>query len=184
MRTKTKITKITIKKGGKIRFTRSRVRIVNRRKKNTHLKQDLFLMLLLIIMAIWAFDGFENKTTQAEAEAPQNAKIEATQQIKEPEEKVMEISAYSELDSCHYPTKDGCLTASGKIAEVGMVATNLYPFGTKIIIDGKEYVVEDRISTKYNNRIDIFMGYGKRSYYKAIDFGIKHLSITLETIDR
>jgi len=95
------------------------------------------------------------------------------------ESKVMEISAYSELDSCHYPTKGGCLTASGKIAEVGMVATNLYTFGTKLRINGEIYTVEDRISKRYNDRIDRFMGYGQRAHDEAIEFGIQHLEVEI-----
>ena len=95
------------------------------------------------------------------------------------ESKVMEISAYSELDSCHYPTKDGCLTASGKVAEVGMVATNLYPFGTKLRINGQIYTVEDRISKRFNDRVDIYQGYGQRAHDQAIEFGIQHLEVEI-----
>jgi 3D (Asp-Asp-Asp) domain-containing protein len=89
----------------------------------------------------------------------------------------MEISSYSEKDSCHYPTKGGCLVASGKVAKVGMVATNLYPFGTRLMIDGEIYIVEDRISKRFNNRIDIFQGYGDEAYKNAKEFGIKHLDV-------
>ncbi len=84
------------------------------------------------------------------------------------------ISWYSELDSCHYPTKGGCLTASGKIAKYGMVATNLYPFGTKIRIEGLGvFTVEDRISKRYNNRIDVWVGYGKEANVKAKQMGLQ-----------
>jgi 3D (Asp-Asp-Asp) domain-containing protein len=60
-----------------------------------------------------------------------------------------------------------------------MVATNLYPFGTKLRIDGKVYTVEDRISKRYNNRIDRFMGYGQRAHDQAIEFGIQHLEVEI-----
>jgi 3D (Asp-Asp-Asp) domain-containing protein len=94
----------------------------------------------------------------------------------------MTISHYSELDSCHYPTyKNGyrqCLVASGKIAKVGMVATNLYPFGTRLMIDGEVYIVEDRIAKRYGNtRIDIFVGYGDEAHENAIKWGIKKLEV-------
>jgi len=90
---------------------------------------------------------------------------------------VREITAYSEYDSCHYPAEGGCLTASGKIAKEGMAASNLYPFGTKLIIGGREFTVEDRISKRYNNRIDIFMGYGEDGSQKAKEWGLKKLSV-------
>ena len=90
---------------------------------------------------------------------------------------VKEISAYSELDSCHYLTKGGCLTASGKIAKVGMVATNLHPFGTKLRIGNEIYVVEDRISKRYNHRYDLFMGMGEEAHRQALNFGIQYLEV-------
>lgn len=95
------------------------------------------------------------------------------------ENKTNAISAYSELDSCHYPSSKGCFTASGKIARVGMVATNLYPFGTKLKIGNKIYIVEDRVSKKYNNRYDIFMGYGEEAHQEALKFGIQYLPVEI-----
>jgi len=91
-----------------------------------------------------------------------------------------EISYYSELDSCHYPTAKGCLTASGKIAEVGMVASNLFPFGTKLVIDGLTYTVEDRTNDEYSYRIDIFTGYGQRAYEQAKQLGITNKLVKIQ----
>ena len=105
--------------------------------------------------------------------------LEFSRSISEmPKGKVMEISAYSELDSCHYPTADGeCLVASGKIAKVGMVASNLYPFGTKLEIDGKIYTVEDRTAKKYSHRVDLFEGYGKEAHQRALKKGIQYKEV-------
>ena len=95
-----------------------------------------------------------------------------------PKGKVMEISFYSELDSCHYRTPEGCLTSSGKIAKVGMVATNLFPFGTKLLIGGQEYIVEDRISKRYGQtRIDVFCGMGEEAYQTALKKGIQYKEV-------
>jgi len=92
---------------------------------------------------------------------------------------VKEVSAYSELDSCHYPTKGGCLTASGKIAKVGMVATNLHPFGTKLRIGNEIYIVEDRISKRYKHRYDLFMGMGEEAHRQALNFGIQYFEVEI-----
>lgn len=48
-------------------------------------------------------------------------------------------------------------TASGEFAEIGMVATGeIFPFGTRLYIDGVGYVVvKDRGGDISNNRIDI-----------------------------
>ena len=64
--------------------------------------------------------------------------------------------------------------ASGKRAYIGAVACpRAVAIGTRVIIDNEEYICEDRTAKKYDGRIDIFMGYGKESYNKAINYGIK-----------
>ena len=86
------------------------------------------------------------------------------------------ITAYSELDSCHYAN---CVMASGKRAYVGAVACpRNIKLGTKIYIDGfGELICEDKTALKFNGRYDIFMGYGEEAYKKAIAFGIKKLLV-------
>lgn len=52
------------------------------------------------------------------------------------------------------------MTASGKPLAVGMVAmSKQYPFGTKLIINGNIYTVEDRGGSEFNDihRVDIFV---------------------------
>jgi len=85
-------------------------------------------------------------------------------------EKVSMITtAYSEFDSCHY---EGCKMASGKPAYVGAIACPRdWELGKQVIIDGITYTCEDRYNLNLEDRIDIFMGYGKDSYIKAINYG-------------
>ena len=61
---------------------------------------------------------------------------------------VSECSAYTPYDC-------GTITATGETVHVGGVACNFLPFGTVVIIDGREYVVNDRCGI--DNCIDIFM---------------------------
>lgn len=50
------------------------------------------------------------------------------------------------------------ITASGvKAVEGRTVAADHLPFGTRVIIDGHTYVVEDRFGGGYTDRIDIYM---------------------------
>ena len=51
------------------------------------------------------------------------------------------------------------ITASGELVKptYTIAADSRFPFGTKILIDGIVYVVEDRGSLIYDNRIDIFV---------------------------
>jgi 3D (Asp-Asp-Asp) domain-containing protein len=86
--------------------------------------------------------------------------------------KEAQITAYSEIDSCH--TGFNCLMASGKPAYVGAIACpRNIKLGTVVMIDDKQYTCEDRVSLKYPERFDIFLGYGEQSYRDAINFGIQ-----------
>lgn len=50
------------------------------------------------------------------------------------------------------------ITASGVPARAGVtVAADHLPLGTRIRIDGKEYIVQDRFGGGHKNKIDIFM---------------------------
>jgi len=86
-----------------------------------------------------------------------------------------EVTAYSEFDSCHY---ENCAMASGKRAYIGAVACPRHiELATRVMIDGKTYTCEDRTAKRYDGRYDIFMGYGRESYDKAINYGIKTTNV-------
>ena len=81
---------------------------------------------------------------------------------------IAECSAYTPYDC-------GTITATGETVHVGGVACNFLPFGTVVIIDGVEYIVNDRcgIDNCIDNCIDIFM----ESYEDAIEFGRRHKEV-------
>lgn len=71
-------------------------------------------------------------------------------------------------------TYTGGNTASGVAPYVGGVACNMYPFGTRLYIEGYgEYVVNDRIGA--GAELDIFMD----SYNACINFGARNLNVYL-----
>ncbi len=90
--------------------------------------------------------------------------------------KVMaKISAYAPLDP---NAREGmcfsgnpAITASGTYAREGIVATNMFPFGTRIripsVFGNRVFVVEDTMSSIRNNTVDIFFV----SQRDAINFG-------------
>lgn len=80
---------------------------------------------------------------------------------------IAECSAYTPYDS-------GTITATGETVHVGGVACNFLPFGTVVIIDGKEYIVNDRCGI--DNCIDIFM----ESYEDAIQFGRQYKEVYIK----
>ena len=69
------------------------------------------------------------------------------------------------------------ITASGTHVQQGrtIAAPSWIPFGTKVIIGGHEYTVEDRGGYIQDNRLDIYMD----SREDAMEFGRKELEVTV-----
>jgi 3D (Asp-Asp-Asp) domain-containing protein len=91
---------------------------------------------------------------------------------------LVEVTAYSELDSCHY---EGCPMANGIRAQVGYIACPRHiPLGTKVEIETLgEFECGDRTAKYLDGRYDVFMGWGEESYQKAIEFGVKKLRVVV-----
>lgn len=77
---------------------------------------------------------------------------------------IAECSAYTPYDC-------GTITATGETVHVGGVACNFLPFGTVVVIDDVEYIVNDRCGI--DGCIDIFM----ESYEDAIQFGRRYKEV-------
>lgn len=80
---------------------------------------------------------------------------------------ITECSAYTPYDC-------GTITATGETVHVGGVACNFLPFGTVVVIDGVEYIVNDRCGI--DGCIDIFM----ESYEEAIQFGRQYKEVYIK----
>lgn len=92
-------------------------------------------------------------------------------------ETMAEITAYSEIDSCHY---ENCVMANGKPAEVGYIACpREIALETKIEALGEVYICGDRTAKHYNGRYDIFKGYGKEAHKEALEFGRQYKIIKI-----
>lgn len=105
----------------------------------------------------------------AEAEMSSPADM-SSRYLPGPEIRVADVTAYSEIDSCHY---EGCVMANGKRAEEGYAACPRdLPFGTKVVISGVIYECADRTAERYDGRFDIFFGYGIDSHIAALKHGI------------
>lgn len=92
----------------------------------------------------------------------------------------MTTTSFSELDSCHYRVKEGCLTASGTIASDQTAACPRDWKGRKILVEGREYICEDFYNKDLSDRIDLWAGYGIESYEEAKRFGVKELSVVIK----
>lgn len=83
------------------------------------------------------------------------------------------ITAYSSsVDECD---DTPFITASGDRVRDGIVATNEFPFGTLLLIDGEVYEVRDRTHGRYSYLVDIW----KPSKGAAYEWGKQVLEVKI-----
>jgi 3D (Asp-Asp-Asp) domain-containing protein len=86
----------------------------------------------------------------------------------------VQASAYA---SSPYQTDNSpCVTAAGTRVRPGVVATNFLPLGTILEINGLEFIVEDRMNSRYDG---YYMDLWFPSTSSALTFGRKKLEITI-----
>ena len=88
----------------------------------------------------------------------------------------MVVTAYCPCRKCCGKT-DG-ITASGVKAKQGVTVaadTRFFPFGTKLEIDGKIYIVQDRGGAIKGNYIDLFFN----THQQALNFGRQTKEVTI-----
>ena len=87
--------------------------------------------------------------------------------------KIFKVTAYCSCAKCCGKTTG--YTASGTKATAGrtVAASSQFAFGTKLIINGHEYTVEDRGGAVTGNKIDIYMN----SHAEALAWGVKYLPV-------
>ena len=107
----------------------------------------------------------EASTATPEPQAPENAEMEA---------KTAEFSAYNSEVS--QTDADSYTMASGKRVYEGAIANNCLDFGTKVKVDGKIKIVEDRMNSRYDcDHFDIYMD----SHDEAMKFGRQEIEYEL-----
>ena len=88
--------------------------------------------------------------------------------------KIYKVTAYCACSKCCGKYSSG-YTASGTKATAGrtVAASSSFAFGTKLLINGKQYVVEDRGSAIKGNRIDMYFN----SHSEALAWGVRYLPV-------
>lgn len=91
--------------------------------------------------------------------------------------KIYKVTAYCSCAKCCGGHSNG-YTASGTRATAGrtVAAPSSFAFGTKLVINGKEYVVEDRGGAINGNRIDMYVS----SHAQALAWGVKYLPVQVK----
>ena len=93
---------------------------------------------------------------------------------------IYEVTAYCSCAICC--GRAGQPTASGKQPKRfrTISAPRKIPFGTVMQIEGIGVrTVEDRLSMKYDHRIDVFVGSDKNAHERAKKFGIRKLNVEI-----
>lgn len=87
---------------------------------------------------------------------------------------VFKVTAYCSCPKCCGASANG-ITASGTRATQGrtVATSSQFTFGTKLVINGKQYVVEDRGGAIQGNRIDVYF----ESHAQAIAWGVRYLPV-------
>ena len=88
------------------------------------------------------------------------------------------VTAYCACRTCCGPSASN-LTAGGKppTCERTIAASRSIPFGSRVVVAGRIYTVEDRLAKRFDSRFDIFMS----SHQAALNFGIKTQSVVVIT---
>lgn len=91
--------------------------------------------------------------------------------------KIYKVTAYCSCSKCCGKHASG-YTASGTKATAGrtVAAPANFAFGTKLLINGKEYIVEDRGGAIKGNRIDMYVS----SHAQALAWGVKYLPVQVK----
>ena len=89
----------------------------------------------------------------------------------------LKVTAYASIpeETSNHPF----ITATGDHVHNGIVATNILPFGTKVMIPSlfgnKIFTVDDRMNKRMTNNIDIWMS----SVSAAVDFGVHNAEVVV-----
>ena len=86
------------------------------------------------------------------------------------------VTAYCPCEKCCGKTDR--ITSTGVIAQENRtiaVDPKVIPYGTKVLIDGKEYIAEDCGGAIKGNKIDVYF----RTHQEALNWGVKYKGVSL-----
>lgn len=132
------------------------------------------------------------ETSTKSSPAPSTEPEGLTEEVKEPEIISLgeyRLTAYCGCSKCcgkwgeNRPLDENgkpiVYTANMSVAKEGVTIAadiSILPYGTKVIIDGHEYIVQDKGGVINGNRIDIYF----ESHQDALNFGVQYKEIYIE----
>lgn len=175
-------------------------RSMKRHSKNILIITVLILILMIVISALLGMgtsssgiDRNDETTIEATVQPSPAPSIEqTTMEVRKPEIISLgeyRLTAYCGCSKCcgkwgeNRPLDENgkpiVYTANQSIAKEGVTIAadiNILPYGTKVIIDGHEYIVQDKGGVINGNRIDIYF----ESHQDALNFGVQYKEIYIE----
>jgi len=172
------------------RRARLRIRIIR-------IQWCIILALVIALIIVAAPDASVEETleatnvTMSAAPEPTPTPSPTPKPSPPPEPELIELgefrtTAYCTCVSCcgiwseEHPSRIGTdyvqKTASGTIPTEGRTVaadTDVLPFGTVVVIDGQEYIVEDRGGAVQGNSIDIYFD----THEEAVEYGLQYKTI-------
>lgn len=157
-------------------------------KKHFDLVLILMLVMALFIICLCSCKRPETKTAEIKTE-PIETKLSTTFVTEQPEYISLgefKLTAYCGCSKCcgkwgeNRPVdeygKTIVKTAGGYRAVEGVTVAadiSILPYGTKVIINGHEYTVQDRGGVINGNKIDIYF----ESHQAALEFGVQYAEV-------
>ncbi|MEW6606053.1 MAG: hypothetical protein AB1414_01195 [bacterium] len=133
------------------------------KKRKTQIKIIWFLLLTIAMTLLAVFSAIGNYKGLIREISENSIQISVKR-----ENKIKAIvTCYSPYESC---SNSGCIMASGKkVYSSAIACPRKYKFGTKVEIDGEEFICKDRTARRFDGRFDIF----KWDYQEALNCGKK-----------
>lgn len=158
-----------------------------------------FAVILMIVISALLGMGTSSsgvdRSDETRVEASMKSSLsteQITEEVKEPEVISLgeyRLTAYCGCSKCcgkwgeNRPLDESgkpiVYTANMSIAKEGVTIAadiNILPYDTKVIIDGHEYIVQDKGGVINGNRIDIYF----ESHQDALNFGVQYKEIYIE----
>lgn len=143
-------------------------------------KQDILLFLLVVIAGILAMIIFCQPTPIDET--PEYIEEDYIEPVETKKDYVyiFEATAYCPCEVCCDEWSDGITYTGTKATEGRTIAVDpkVIPLGTKVVIDGNEYIAEDIGGGVNGYYVDIFFN----SHDDALKFGRRYVEIHLEEV--
>lgn len=153
----------------------ARIKKAEREAMDRRFVVDMVIVSLVIVIATIAVTFVVIGLFAPQVEAQEITIVDVpVDHIVEANKMVATVTAYTssvdETDSTPFETASGARTRDGIVA-----CPARYEFGTRVLIEGVEYVCEDRMHARFGDRFDVWMN----TKSEAFSFGKKVVEVTI-----